>query len=152
MTEKPIHEVINAMLPKFGVMICVLSGVEECSQRTAGAGPCNRSGMSNRADISPSMPLSIAIFSKCIRDKEGRYCPRVIGDHCGEQIDDAGEANACFAMNINNDLYFVHKKCQPQWDRERREDIPGAEELQVWLVFLLNNLKFTGKVEKRAGG
>ncbi len=80
--------------------------------------------------------------------KNGRYCPTVICDQCGGEIDDARQANACFAMRDNDDLYFVHKKCQPQWDREQPDRF-GAEELQIWLVYLLNNLGFH-KIEKRA--
>ena len=82
-----------------------------------------------------------------IVSKDRGDCPVVICDHCGKPIQDARDGNAEWAMGLYPlPVRFTHKRCCHPF-----ESLHGGggqwltADLDVWLVYLLNGLRFDRK-------
>ena len=81
-----------------------------------------------------------------IRIVKGEYvwCPRVVCDHCGEEILDARDGKYLWAWGENpsqgSSLFFTHKKCFHAFESRHTDVLWGTEELVLFSVFLKNNL------------
>jgi hypothetical protein len=73
------------------------------------------------------------------------FRPLVFCDHCGERIDDARDANAEYVRDagglrpLTGQVFFTHKVCSDAF--ERRHGDTGFEALDVFLVYLENNVR-----------
>jgi hypothetical protein len=87
-----------------------------------------------------------------MRLKGNRYCPTVVCDVCGQEIEDANDGNAQWMMDeAGAALYFMHKRCCHAFDTGPfQKGLVGAEELPHFLVFLANNLRLDWEKAKRA--
>jgi hypothetical protein len=79
-----------------------------------------------------------------------RVGPVVYCDVCDQSIQDAGDGNVQWIANDSHGrtqrtapLFFTHKRCCTTFDRQHAaEGGVGAEDLDTWLVYLSNSLKF----------
>lgn len=92
------------------------------------------------------MPLQIQ-FS------QGNESPVVVCDHCGNIVKNATDGNALWLADhtqkptrIVGNVAFTHKHCNQEFEREHQPSNPkhswSANELDVFMAYLLNNLKF----------
>ena len=80
-------------------------------------------------------------MSYVIRSENGRFCPRIVCDHCGEII--IGYGNAMFLMREEGacvPVLHTHKGCCYDFDNAHEEHY-GADDLNMHLVYLVENSK-----------
>ncbi|MHB1299672.1 MAG: hypothetical protein ACYCY8_02230 [Burkholderiales bacterium] len=93
---------------------------------------------------------------------DGRACPKIFCDSCGEEIADAKAAGAVVYINLMPDgdkssIAYVHKNFVKGDCMKRAEEAvrskgkePGWAELTEHLAYLISNVGMTSKdVEKR---
>src|SRR5262249_7470771 len=61
------------------------------------------------------------------QDRDGRSCPGVVCDHCGEEIADARDGNYQWRTGGHDTdwgsrVYFTHKRCCPPFEQARPAD------------------------------
>ena len=84
-----------------------------------------------------------------IMEKQGRACPTVVCDHCGQPIKDAKEGNYQWEVEGDGTLYFTHKQCCRAFEAARSRGLHWAwSDLSGLPVFLANNLKLKWKDAK----
>ncbi|MFA6562444.1 MAG: hypothetical protein WCV00_11100 [Verrucomicrobiia bacterium] len=83
-------------------------------------------------------------------------CPVIVCDHCGEEIIDALNANAIWQENLDKDqtpgnVFFVHKECDLLFQRKRSDPSKTWcwNGLDVWLLYLTNNVSWDAKKAKQ---
>jgi hypothetical protein len=71
------------------------------------------------------------------------HAPRVLCDHCGAMIADAARANVLWPLDADGGdrggIFFIHKACTWDYERAHAPTLFGADELDVWLVYLARN-------------
>ena len=83
-----------------------------------------------------------------IKRKDGKSCPIVICDWCGEEIEDAKKGNYEWRqMKYENEkdgaqIFFTHKQCCRQFEEHNGGRLCFfAEELEIFPLYLKNNLR-----------
>jgi hypothetical protein len=78
---------------------------------------------------------------------QGVHAPVFVCDVCQKQIEDAGDGVLLYGADGSDSLEIsVHKGCLPVVD----DKFPYSHDLDVALVWLEDNLKFTRKARKEA--
>lgn len=72
---------------------------------------------------------------------EGRVCPAIICNQCAKEITGAGLGNCFYDPERPGAVFFIHKDCTDSWEAGQTADM-NFNELDVWLVYLLNGVKF----------
>jgi len=88
-------------------------------------------------------------MSYVTRLENGRSCPRIVCDHCGEAI--IGHGNAMFLVREECEcapILHTHKGCCYDFDNAHEEQY-GCQDLSMHLVYLLENNKIDLGMGKR---
>jgi hypothetical protein len=92
-----------------------------------------------------------------IKQRGNLVGPVGVCDHCGEEIADAADASCVWQETLNTKgktlgtFYFVHYDCDDEFMRSRGEKGKtwSSVELDVWLAYLTNNVKWNGNEARR---
>jgi hypothetical protein len=76
--------------------------------------------------------------------------PVAVCDHCGEEITDATQGSCVWQESLDSErriigtFYFVHYDCDTDFERLRadKDKTWCSTELDVWLAYLNNNVKW----------